>query len=343
MGRITVKTLAEAVGVSASTVSNAYNRPDQLSAELRDKILATAAQLGYAGPDAAGRSLRSGKANAVGVLLTARLSYAFSDPYAIGFLAGLSEVVERHRTSIVLMPLAQDDDGPDLTAVRQANVDAMTLLCIQNDHPAAQIARSRGIRIVATDLTHDPEAAWVAIDDLAAGRLVGEHLAGLGHRDVTVIADTGRPAGTVTSGLRLEDVSCIDCSARIRGLLATMPGRVSIVSGGHNAVESGVAAGRALLAADVRPTAIVGLSDVVAYGVLQAMAAESLRAPEDISVCGFDDVPDAAGWGLTTVRQPITEKGREVGRLLLEPDGAAHQVLLPTELVQRASTGPPRA
>ena len=95
MARITVKTLADAVGVSPSTVSNAYNRPDQLSPDLRARILATAAELGYAGPDAVARSLRSGKAGAVGVLLTERLSYAFSDPYAIGFLAGLSEVVER--------------------------------------------------------------------------------------------------------------------------------------------------------------------------------------------------------------------------------------------------------
>ena len=89
MARVTAKTVAEAVGVSVATVSNAYNRPGQLSAELRARILATAEELGYAGPDAAARALRSGKTDAVGVLLTDRLSYAFSDPYAIGFLAGL--------------------------------------------------------------------------------------------------------------------------------------------------------------------------------------------------------------------------------------------------------------
>ena len=143
MARVTVKTLAEAVGVSPSTVSNAYNRPDQLSPELRSRILATAAALGYAGPDAVARSLRSGQAGAVGVLLTERLSYAFSDPYAIGFLAGLSEVVEQRRVSVVLMPLGFDNGEPDVTAVRQANIDAMTLLCISNTHPAAQVARSR--------------------------------------------------------------------------------------------------------------------------------------------------------------------------------------------------------
>ena len=91
MARVTVRTLAEALGISVSTVSNAYNRPDQLSSKLRARILSKADELGYAGPDAAARALRSGRAEAVGVVLTERLSYAFSDPYAIGFLTGFAK------------------------------------------------------------------------------------------------------------------------------------------------------------------------------------------------------------------------------------------------------------
>jgi len=148
---VTVKTIAEAVGVSPSTVSNAYNRPDQLSAELRERILAVAAELGYAGPDAAARMLRSGRAEAVGVLLTERLSYAFSDPYAIGFLTAVTEVLEQSQTSLVLMPIGYEAQRvgavPDVTAVRQANIDAMTILCIGNLHPATQLAKARGIRL----------------------------------------------------------------------------------------------------------------------------------------------------------------------------------------------------
>lgn len=343
MARITVKTLAEALGVSASTVSNAYNRPDQLSAELRLRILQTAERLGYAGPDAAASSLRSGRANAVGVLLTERLSYAFSDPYAIGFLAGLSEVVEQHRTSIVLMPLALDDGAADVTAVRQANIDAMTLICIDHDHPAARLARARGIRLVGTDVSADPEAVWVAIDDVAAGTLVGRHLAELGHRRVGVIADTPAPVGTVTTELAPADITCIDCAARIRGLRASLLEPPVIVSGGHNAEGSGAAAAGALLDRSDRPTAIVGLSDVVAHGVLEVAAARGMRVPDELSVCGFDDVPAAAGWELTTVRQPIAEKGRRVGELLLRPDAERRQVLLPIKLVVRRSTGRPPA
>ena len=180
MARVTAKTVAEAVGVSVATVSNAYNRPGQLSAELRARILATAEEMGYAGPDAAARALRSGRTDAIGVLLTDRLSYAFSDPYAIGFLTGLAEVVEQRGTSIVLIPLpwSVGDDGadPDLVTVRQAAIDAMTTLCVADDHPARMLARTRGIRLVGTNISDDPEESWVAVDDEAAGRLVGEAL-----------------------------------------------------------------------------------------------------------------------------------------------------------------------
>jgi len=340
LARVTVKTLAEAVGVSPSTVSNAYNRPDQLSAELRDRILAQAEALGYAGPDAAGRMLRSGRANAVGVLLTERLSYAFSDPYAVGFLTGLSEVVETDGTSIVLLPISLAGEEPDVTAVRQANIDALTTLCVSDAHPASVLARGRGIRLVSTAVDPDPTSSWVAIDDEEAGALVGAHLAGLGHREVAVIVDTNRPAGGATVELDPAEVTCQDCTARLRGLRRTLPpDLLRVVSAGHNAIESGRAAGGWLFDGGRPPTAVVGTSDVLALGTLQALAARGLRAPGDVSVCGFDDVAAAEQAGLTTLRQPIAEKGRRVGELLMDPGATPRQVLLPIELVARSTTG----
>ena len=343
MARVTVKTLATAVGVSPSTISNAYNRPDQLSPELRERILAQAEALGYAGPHAAGRMLRSGRAGAVGVLLTERLSYAFSDPYAIGFLTGLSEVVETDGTSIVLLPVSLAGEEPDVTAVRQANIDALTTLCVSDTHPASTLARARGIRLVSTAVDPDPASSWVAIDDEEAGALVGAHLSALGHRRVAVVVDTNQPAGGSARELADADVTCMDCAARLRGLRQTLPPeQLSIVSSGHNAVQSGRAAGEWLLdSADV-PSAIVGTSDVLALGVLQAMTARGLVVPDDLSVCGFDDISAAADAGLTTIRQPIAEKGRRVGELLLDPDASDRQILLPIELVTRATTGQAR-
>jgi len=340
MARVTVKTLAAAVGVSSATVSNAYNRPDQLSPGLRQRILAKAAELGYAGPDPAGRTLRVGRSEAVGVLLTERLSYAFSDPFAVEFLTGLSEVAEQHQVSVLLMPLSMSADEPDTVAIQRASIDALTILCLPEQHPAETVARARAIRFVGGDVRDDPDASWVAIDDLHGGALVGTHLADLGHRDVAVVVETNAPAGSAVVELAADTVTFPDYAARLRGLRRSLAGRITVVSGGHNALASGAAAARWLMAQPERPRAIVGLSDVLALGVLAALAELGHAVPGDVSVCGFDDIADAATHDLTTVRQPIRERGREVGRLLLEPDAAPRQVLLPISLVTRSSSGP---
>ena len=348
MARMTVKTLAAALGVSPATVSNAYNRPDQLSPQLRQRILTTAEELGYPGPDAAGRTLRMGRADAVGVLLSERLSYAFSDPFAIEFLTGLSEVVEEHGISIVLMPVSRraagssqaETDESDVTAVRHANIDALTILSLPADHPAAMLARARGIRLVTTSSSNDPESSWVAIDDYGAGVMVGEHLAALGHRDIAILVETNQPAGSPGQRLDATGLSLLDYAARVAGLRKSIPGQVMIVSGGHNSIESGNTAAIWLLDHEQLPTAVVGLSDVLALGALHALASRGLRIPADVSVCGFDDIPAAKAAGLTTIHQPIREKGQHVGRLLIDPQSSPRQVLLPISLVARSSTGP---
>ena len=344
MPRVTLKTVAAAVGVSPATVSNAYNRPDQLSAELRERIHAVAAELGFTGPDAAGRALRTGRSGAVGVLLTGYLSYAFSDPYAVGLLAGLASAVEG-TTSIVLLPLRYDADGvPDLSVVRQANIDALALLSLPANHPAADLARARGISLVTTDPLDDPDASWVAIDDRRTGVLVGEHLAGLGHHDVLVVAPVDdAPPGSDVRVVDPSGIEGVDYGSRLSGLTAALGGRISMVTAGQNDFVSGQRVAQWLLGQDALPTAVVGLSDVLALGVLEGLLAAGVDVPGRVSVCGFDDIPAAAPRGLTTVRQPITERGREIGRMLLDPDQGPRQVLMPVELVVRRTSGPAKA
>ena len=92
--RVTLQTLAERLGVSRTTVSNAWSRPDQLSADLRERILDLAEELDYAGPDPAARGLRRGRADAIGLLLTETLEYAFGDPHAHELLRGVAAAIE---------------------------------------------------------------------------------------------------------------------------------------------------------------------------------------------------------------------------------------------------------
>ena len=91
---MTLQTIADRLGVSRTTVSNAYNRPDQLAPELRERVLAVASELGYTGPDAAARRLRSGGREAIGLLSTGWLSYAFTDPAAVLFMEGFARAIE---------------------------------------------------------------------------------------------------------------------------------------------------------------------------------------------------------------------------------------------------------
>src|SRR5262245_41478361 len=108
---VTLKSIAKAVGVSVSTVSNAYNHPDQLTAELRTKILETARTLGYGGPNPLARTLRRGRVGALGIIFDDPLSYAFTDPAAVLTLQGVAGACEQAGAGLVLIPGLADDDG----------------------------------------------------------------------------------------------------------------------------------------------------------------------------------------------------------------------------------------
>lgn len=342
----TLQTVADAVGVSRSTVSNAYGRPDQLSPELRERILAAARQLGYPGPNPTARSLRRGRAGAIGVLFTPTLSYAFTDPYAVEFLHGLAETAESHRTGLLLVPLG-DDDEDALSAVREASVDGFCVYCVPGWYRAMSAALARGLPMVNSEYQGD---LYVGIDEAAATRTVGAHLTGLGHRRFAVIGNYlgTDPATGPTTVPAPEDLPSFVSRERLCGyrdafVAAGVPwSDVVTVNAANNTREDGAAAAAYALDHDPRPTAILATTDVLALGALDALAARGLRAGVDVSVTGFDDVPAAAAAGLTTVRQPAYERGRIAGELLLSPpdDPAKRRVTLDTDLIVRSSTGP---
>lgn len=346
--RATLQTVADEVGVSRTTVSNAYSRPDQLNRELRERILATARRLGYPGPDAAARSLRSGRAGAIGMLFTETLSYAFADPYSVGFLRGVAEVAETHGSGLLLIPLRPGDQGDGEHAVRNAVVDGFCLYCVPLGHPARQVIRDRGLPVVNTDDPGDSTIPYVGIDERASARGVAEHLVRLGHRRFGVLVDVTAPGGPDTP--QGADAGFVDLRSRIDGYREALREAgiawddVPVVVAGRNDRACATRAAAELLDTAARPTAVLAVSDVLALGVLDALEQRGLTAGREVSVAGFDDVPEAARARLTTVHQPMEERGRLVGRLLLEPqtvrgDGPS-RFILPTELVVRATTGP---
>ena len=344
-GSVTMKTLAHELGVSITTVSNAYSKPDRLSADLRDQILAKAKDLGYCGPSAAGRALRSGKTNICGFVFGGQLSAAFSDPFTVLFLSGLSEALEDFDASVLLLRVDHDDEEPLL----RAPVDCIVSGSPTWTHPGFELLAGRGVRVVSTQQSEDSD--WVAIDDREAGRLLGGHLARLGHRRITALVPGQRGADREVSDVVLNSagtlphdfpgLGCGYAEQRILGLRESLPeAEIRVVSAGHNTRESGRFAGGYALDDQRRPTAIAALSDVLALGVWDALAQRGIQPGRDVSVAGFDDLPDAEFVGLTSVHQPVVEKGRLAGRLAMDPDHPQRQILLPIELKVRASTGP---
>ncbi len=345
MARVTLQTVAAAAGVSRSTVSNAYNRPDQLSEQVRRQVLETAQRLGYAGPDAAARSLRSGRAGALGVLFTETLSYALSDPYAVEFLRGLASVAEGHATGLLLVPIDEVDSEAACVATRQAVVDGFCLECVAETSPLVDVVVSRGLPLVTTIDPVERDLSFVGIDERAAARSAAEHLARLGHRRVTVVVD-GRPPHEAEGPVSLEEAvtNAVDRNSALR-LLGFCDGldqgRLDVVAARRNSRQDARQVAAQVLDRHDRPTAVLTISDVMAVGVLDALHQRGLTAGREVSLVGFDDIPAAGDAGLTTVRQPVYEKGRLAGLRLLEPDVLPdRRVVLPTELVVRASTGP---
>ena len=347
----TLQTVADAVGVSRSTVSNAYSRPDQLSPELRAKILAAAESLGYTGPNPAARTLRKGRAGAVGVLFSAELSYAFTDPFAVQFLRGLAETAEKHGTGLLLIPLS-GDEGESAATVREALVDGFCAYCVPDWHSCVDVIQARGLPIVSAEWREDgdPDELAVGINDVAAAREAARHIVALGHRRIGVVAHwIGKDAQMGLFELeRPEDAPHHVTRERLMGYRDALAeagidwSEVATVGAARNTRESGAEAATFLLDRAPRPTAILAAADMLALGVLDALAERDLRPGRDISVIGIDDIPEAAAARLSTINQPALDKGRIAGELLLNPPESPEErrVVLPTRLIVRASTGP---
>jgi DNA-binding LacI/PurR family transcriptional regulator len=344
--RVTLQTIADALGVSRTTVSNAYNRPDQLAPGLRERILDAARDLGYTGPDPAARRLRSGRRDVVGLLFTEELSYAFTDPAAVLLLQGIARATEAAGLALLLIP----EHGRVRNAVHDAVVDAFCIYSMPAGHPNVEAALERRLPVVVVDEPRLEGHPYIGIEDGRGARLAAEHLTRLGHRRFAVLCESHRDddyQGPLTeerertptyaiNKTRLQgyrdglEAAGIDWRATSRfELPASLP-------------ERGLEGGRVVLGGDPRPTAILAGTDQLAFGVLEAAREAGLSVPRDLSVVGFDDLP-AAAWAqpaLTTVRQPLLEKGELAGRLLIG-EAAEREVILPVELVVRGSTGPP--
>lgn len=334
MGRVTLQTIADQVGVSRMTVSNAFSRPDQLSDELRLRVLSAAQELGYVGPDPTARALARGTTGAVGVLLTDALSYAFSDEVSTTFLAALVDALAPTGLAVTLLT---SNDRDDVVPARDVAIDGAIVYSCRPTSAAREWLVRRKVPLVYVDQEPVAGAPSVNVDDRGGARAAAEHLIGLGHRDVgilTIVGEGAYPERQRMLGWR-DALRAVDLEP-------------AVVQASGNVEDEAIDAALAILTGERRPTALLCFSDIVALGALRAAEQLGLEVPRDLSIVGFDDSPVArrSHPRLTTVRQDLPAKGRVAaeslvsamspGRSRSSSRGRHH--VLPTELVVRETS-----
>ncbi|HSP08294.1 MAG TPA: LacI family DNA-binding transcriptional regulator [Candidatus Dormibacteraeota bacterium] len=333
MSRITIADVAVAAGVSKTAVSFAFNSPEKLGPGTLERVLGVAHELGYA-PHPAARALSMRRSGTIGILIPQRLSSVFANPFLGELIQGLGELCEEHDLTLLLVPPL---DGSLEGAIRQAPVDGFISLGLGPEDQALQMLERIGIPTVLVDSDTSPAHPSVNVDDTGGARAAGTHLTELGHRRLAVIVlppTRSHIGNTPTAARRLAGY--LEAIA-----LAEAPPPVTVTAG--ISVAAGARAFESLPRGRRRPTAVLAMSDMAAIGVMSAAAAGGLRVPDDLSVVGYDDIPMAAWTNppLTTVHQPIIEKGRVAARLLIQlinGKAADSPPPLHTSLIVRSST-----
>lgn len=341
--------VAKAAGVSQGTVSNVFNRPELVREEVREHVRAVAAEIGYRGPDPKGRLLRAGKFNAIGVATAEPLRYFFEDPFARVLMEGMSEACDAAGAGLSLVSAMNDEKLA--WNIESALVDGFVLLCVEGGERLVELTRQRQLPFVALALGKpDPTISAVGTDDYQGAKLAAEHFVGLGHRRFAVLSLelTDGHVGFVSEADAKKAVYSTSRD-RIRGAFEVFRANGIDVSTipiweTENDAPTTTAGLEAIFARSERPTALVCMSDRVAMIALDWLKARGIAVPGEVSVVGYDGVPEAAVTmpPLTTITQPIAGIGRRAVEMILTGSGDVQREVLPLDLTVRASTGPAR-
>jgi DNA-binding LacI/PurR family transcriptional regulator len=338
--KLNLKQVAQQLGVSTATVSNAFNRPDQLSAKLRERILKESAELGYYGPNLAARSLRRGESGVIGVMLADSISYSFADPVANQLLQGIAEVLVEKQKQLLLL-------SSGVASAEQSSAeslpDGFILYGALRGNAFKHVLRT-GKPVVAVDFEYD-ETGSVNIDNEQGAFAVAQHalkrestpnVAVLGLR----LIESSRVCRLTPQDL--ETPSGEISRSRLNGYLrASQDKNITITADKiwHipiNSPERAEIAAREALTSIPLPNILLCMSDVIALAAIRVANELNIAIPQNLQVTGFDDIPEASrsNPSLTTVCQQSKEKGRVAATMLLEGN-TQENVILATRLVVR--------
>ncbi len=339
MPKVTIKDIAQKAGVSITSVSFAFNNPNRLGEETVQRILEVADELGYI-PNPIARSMTSGRTGTLGVLVPQPLPEMLRNPFLFDFLEGVGEICTRDGFSLMLIPPLQ---GSMKRAIEYAAVDGFLTLGLEEHKSIMVFLRQRNVPFTTVDSDPLEGVPAVNVDDEPGASSVMEYILENGHRHIAIVSiRSGKEGrydeyvGTLRNRINGYKKAFAKYGLEIEGSGVTLLESSSTTkSGGKKIFDE-------LLKLKPLPTAVVAMSDIIAIGILEAAREAGISIPDEISVVGFDNIPIASLVcpSLTTVSQPIRQKGRTAADLLtqvIQGDSVSSHIMLPTELVIRES------
>lgn len=321
----TIRTVAEHAGVSPSTVSRVFARPELVAEDARRRVLASAAELGYR-PNPVARSLARGRTGNLGLIVP---------DIANPFFGPLIKSVEKQARGQDLSLFVADSDehvAEELALARAMAKQVDGLVLASSRLPDERIRELNGVAPVVL-VSRNVEGIPAVLTPPDQGlRQAVEHLHALGHEAVVFLTGPTEFYANKERSRALHEV----CAERGMPLSELGPFQPRF--------EAGVRAADLVLAHDA--TAVVAYNDQIALGLMSRLAERGRKVGRDVSVVGIDDswIARMVSPSLTTVRVPAGAAGAEAVRLLVDlvssPQDGARTVELPTELIVRASTGP---
>lgn len=333
--RVTIAQVAEEVGVSAMTVSNVFNGKPGASDETRRRVMEVADRLGYA-PNVAARSLKGGRTGLVGVV-----TLDLTIQYGLEIVRGIADELASVELEALINASYHDSvrERDRIEFLSRNLVDGLLLIAPVLEEQTIALLRQRKTPVVVIDPRRlDTDLPRVTVDNYQGTRSAAEHLIGLGHRRIAYIG----------GDLDLESSTVRFNGFRDAMLLAGLPVEEQLTAFCDFSYASGFRTASRLIE-EQRPSAIMTGADLIAFGAVDAARKHGLDVPGQLSVVGFDDLPQAAQSfpGLTTVRQPLHDMGQAAVRALMSiidgnPPPTQH-MQLPTSLVVRGTSAAPAA
>lgn len=322
--------IARIAGVSVTTVSHVLSGNRPVSPRTADRVMAVIHQYDYV-PVSAARRLKVGRSSLIGLVVP-----DLTMSYFAQLAKGVELAVESAGLGLIVCSLSLHTPRRHLDLLRDGTVDGLVYLPFNTrlDEQVAALAADYPVVVADEELSGDAGLPTVVADNLQGGRLVGRHLAELGHHRALIVAGPE---------------SMLSSAQRVSGIKEHLPH--ALVLRGDFSAETGYRLVDEALASGFAFTCVAAGNDDQALGAMRRLRAAGLEVPGDVSVTGFDDVALASAIGLTTVRQPADEVGMRAGELLLEQierfvEGERRSPVaperLPVEFVERRTTATAR-